>query len=261
MKKPRFLIKFFMEENFEKSKSLVNFARKKLRFLPHLQKSLYSRFHLLSFASGEFKKRQEALDEYVKNKIFCQHIKTDEKSAEHANLFGDNPNFSPKQRGYGFWLWKPFFIYKLLKTIPSNDVLCYFDSGDRFRRDPVPLLSELHKEYDIILNSKEKFITMEWTKRDTLIKMNKDFSFYHNCFQIEAGFLSIKKTDWSEKFIAEWLAKCRDFQLISDNPSEHGSEYQKFQDHRHDQAILNLLSFHPKICRSKQIDRYIIQNA
>ena len=91
--------------------------------------------------------------------------------------------------------------------------------------------------------------------------MSKDSTIIHERYQIEPGFLSIKKTAWSIKFIENWKQKCVDFQLISDDPSILGPEYPCFKEHRHDQAILNLLSFHQKICRSTEIDHYIIQNA
>ena len=61
---------------------------------------------------------------------------------EKQEFFAKYRDFAPNQRGYGFWLWKPYLINNKLQDLSNNDVLCYVDSGDIIRQDPIPLLQE-----------------------------------------------------------------------------------------------------------------------
>jgi len=247
-------------ERFDKKLSVRDLFRGLSRKICINQNQKYKRFTLITFATDQFKHKQLAFDGLVKKKIFKKHIKTNENNLSDYGFFQVNRDFSPLQRGYGFWLWKPFLIADKLKEIPNNDVLCYVDSGDLIRQDPIPLLDKLHENFDIILNLAGSWRAVEWTKRDTFIKMDKDKIRYHEQYQIEAGFISIKKTDKSTKFIDEWFKWCQDFQNISDDSCILAENYTPFRDHRHDQAILNLLSYQPYVYRSRELNNYIVQN-
>ena len=42
---------------------------------------------------------------------------------EHSNFIENNP------RGYGYWLWKPYIIFKTMLQIKEGDTILYCDSG------------------------------------------------------------------------------------------------------------------------------------
>ena len=41
------------------------------------------------------------------------------------------------EKGYGFWLWKPYIIYKHLCKLNDNDILIYSDPGGNFPINPI----------------------------------------------------------------------------------------------------------------------------
>ena len=43
-----------------------------------------------------------------------------------------------RQRGAGYWLWKPYFIAKTLREVQEGDIVFYSDAGSRFI-NPKPL--------------------------------------------------------------------------------------------------------------------------
>lgn len=46
------------------------------------------------------------------------------------------------QRGYGYWLWKPYIVKKQLEKMNDNDILIYADSGCELNVNGLPRLVE-----------------------------------------------------------------------------------------------------------------------
>ena len=44
-------------------------------------------------------------------------------------FFNQHKDFVTNSRGYGYWIWKPYIINKMLTQINDNDILVYIDSG------------------------------------------------------------------------------------------------------------------------------------
>ena len=143
------------------------------------------------------------------------------------------------KRGAGYFAWKPFIILDMLKKITENDILIYSDAGIKITHDLKPLVNKCIKE-EIMIFSNEPFFNREWTKRECFLVMNCDNGYYHDSPQVMGGFLIIRKTEFTIKFINEWLSFC----LIEDAVTDEYDPHQKlseFKEHRHDQSILSLL--------------------
>lgn len=52
---------------------------------------------------------------------------------DHRNVM------SPRVPGYGWWVWKPYFILNELLSIPEGDGLLYLDAGSVINNDPESL--------------------------------------------------------------------------------------------------------------------------
>jgi hypothetical protein len=143
-------------------------------------------------------------------------------------------------RGGGYWLWKPYFILKTLDTLNDGDVLAYCDAGACFKDTILPYIEKM-KGSIMLFTPNTFWIEEEWTKMDILLHLNveNNKSILKSC-QIESGFILLKKSDISYAFIKEWLEICKDYHLISDEPTIIPNAW-GFKENRHDQSLLSIL--------------------
>jgi hypothetical protein len=161
-----------------------------------------------------------------------------------SDFITKNQHILSQEKGAGYWIWKPYIIYKTLNRIESNDVIFYTDSGCEFISNIDYILEILEKtENGILLQELNKnYLNKNWTKRDTFFYMNLDCEPYIDMTMILGGFILLKKNKFTINFIKEWLDYCTDYRLITDSENECGlSNYTNFKSHRHDQSILSLL--------------------
>ena len=156
-----------------------------------------------------------------------------------------DPSYSQKhikilsqKRGAGYWLWKPYVILKTLEEIPENDVVLYVDSGGRIEKPVDHLINQL-ATYDILVFESD-WNNRRYVKKDLLQMMKLDNDETRNALHLQASFIVIKNTQFSRNFIKNWLSWCENEKALTDIPS--AEEYPDFFDHRHDQAILTLLT-------------------
>ena len=70
-----------------------------------------------------------------------------------------------QKRGDGFWLWKPYFVQRVMREeMEAGDVLFYADAGCEFKGSPRPYL-DLARRYGF-LGFRLSFVVKHWTKGD-----------------------------------------------------------------------------------------------
>ena len=162
---------------------------------------------------------------------------------------------SPK--GGGYWLWKVYFIDRILNKMDESDVLFYCDAGSHFIRNMTPIFDKIRNDEKGIIsfliggNHLEKY----WTKRDLFIHMGLDSSEYKNTRQINGAFMGFRKTEFSLNVIKEYLDLACNFHLISEESSINSNDLE-FKDHRHDQSIWSLLTKKYKITIHPEITQW-----
>jgi hypothetical protein len=171
------------------------------------------------------------------------------------NFYKKNVNHFNDKRGFGYWIWKSYFIKKFLDKAKDGDVFMYVDSGNEVMSDLTPL-------YDICLNDSKGVILFEntdgepngnvwtnnlWTKSDCFNLMGLKTHEYVYGRQVNASYIVFKKTEFSQKFFDCYLEVCQNYNIISDAPNVTENFNKDFIDHRHDQSILSLLSIRYKI--------------
>lgn len=62
----------------------------------------------------------------IKDNEFCKQLKNDKFNFTFNN-----------EKGCGFYLWKPYIIYKHLKNINEGDYIVYSDPGGKFPTNPI----------------------------------------------------------------------------------------------------------------------------
>ena len=87
------------------------------------------------------------------------------------------------------------------------------------------------------------FLEKQYTKRDAFVLMECDSERYSNSNQILASFSLWKKSDFTLKFVNDWLQYAQNERIITDIKNDCGfPDFDEFIDHRHDQSIFSLLS-------------------
>ncbi len=198
--------------------------------------------HLVSFGgpSEQYVKAVERLrQQAIQMNVFSSiHIYT------HRDLLSD-PAFKFKDfvqnnpRGYGYWIWKAYYIQKVLHQIPEGDLLMYLDAGCELNPYGKRRLFEL---VPIVINKKiigthSISTDITYTKRITResIPLSKELLAKN---QMQAGYLFMRKCPEIITLIYNWNKWNSCVELLDDTTS---NEYPEFIDHRHDQSIFNLL--------------------
>lgn len=156
-----------------------------------------------------------------------------------AKYFEEHKQIFSHKRGIGLWLWKPYLISKALSSINNDDWMFYCDSGTIFIRNISLLIECAEKNKQDIILTEQPLLNRQFTKRECYEIMKvKD----NNENQLLGGFILIKKTKISTRFIDEWLHHCEKEELISYKYFHPEiSEFNDFYAHREDQSILTLL--------------------
>jgi hypothetical protein len=195
--------------------------------------------YVINFADRGFAQQQHdnTMSAYKKgkaDKVIEYHPDDIDKSFIEAN-----PGvFKFMDRGYGLWIWKAYFITKTLERLSYGDYLFYCDSGSYFIND-IHILIKIMEEKAIDLMPFElPLLEFQWTKREAYDKMGiSDFS--RN--QVLAGYILLKKSQFTISFFKEWLTCMTDLQLSSPEMQTSTTNFENFITHREDQAVFSLL--------------------
>jgi hypothetical protein len=195
----------------------------------------------INFANDKFKKHQKFSAFMAKyfgkfDKVICYNPEDIDD-----DFYKHNHNILKKKRGAGYWLWKPYFIFKTLKKISYSDYLFYSDSGAFFLKRVDILINELTKYKQDIMGFELPLIEEQWTKKELFKKMECNSKKYTKSNQIMASFILIRKSNFSVKFFKEFIKYAVDEINIMDKYDKSTIQKNNFIDHRHDQSIFSLL--------------------
>lgn len=143
------------------------------------------------------------------------------------------------KRGNGYWLWKPYFIKKTLSKMREGEYLIYSDSGMCYIRKINDLILKMNEAKQDIFLTEIPLFEIQFTHPEVLKRLDGDKFKFTN--QIQANILIIKKTEFSVKFINDWLSLCQDKNFLVANNYKNINE-NLFISHREDQSILSLLA-------------------
>jgi len=161
---------------------------------------------------------------------------------QKTEFFQQNSGIFNQRRGYGYWLWKPYYILECLQKADEGDVVIYSDAAVEIVASLSPLISIAVDRQPLVAFGVGKHQNGMWTKRDCFILLNCDGETYWNGLQWNGFFQLYKKNDWTVNFVQEWLKACSDPRIITDMPNQMGQpNLPQFRDHRHDQSVFSLL--------------------
>lgn len=203
---------------------------------------------LISYATNDYLIFQRRLfDNAQSYNLFDDIILYNDSFIKNTNFYTVHKNILDCKRGAGYWLWKPFLILKTLNSLNDGDLLVYLDSQHIIIDDNlINLINNNNIDNGVFITQNMERINSlnkKYTKRDCFVLMECDSEKYWEGDQTEAGQLAFKKSKFSMSLTTEWLNFCCNENIITDLPNICGkSNFEEFQDHRHDQSILTLLS-------------------
>ena len=219
----------------------------------------------ITFADGTVYKSDRIVSEANDSRFF--------KNVKAYSPDDFDPDFKMKhldfiknnKRGYGYWIWKPYFILKSLSELQYNDFLIYADSGTFINHKAYERMRELYSllETNDIVAFNNGHNENDWNKQDTvqavLTSLNKSQEELNKSIEEQpnqycATIMMIKKTDSTMNMIKLWYSLMSNYHLIDDSPSvllNHPS----FIENRHDQSIFSLLiRFTPRVANEEEVE-------
>lgn len=190
--------------------------------------------------------------------LFDEILTYSEKQLDKAFVKKWGKYMHPYARGYGYWVWKPYFILDALNRLEDGDVLLYTDLGCFFNPEGRKRLLEY---YDIIDKSESGMLGVrsqensyngmpevlrfenEWTKGDIFdyFGVRNDRSYTHTT-QFESTVIFFKKSPKAMQFVRDWYqAYVDNYDLATDEPSK-SPNFPEFTENRHDQSIYSILA-------------------
>lgn len=169
------------------------------------------------------------------------------------DFYDSNIEIFKQPRGYGYWLWKPYFIDRELKEMKDGDYLVYSDAGVELINNINHIIDRMQDDVWLFGN---KWQHAEWCKGDALeqicpLKLKWSMWFDGNNTQIrykqcQASVIFIRCSKSAKYLVSEWLKYCQVPSLIDDSESKE-SNYPTFSEHRHDQALLTCVAIRNNI--------------
>lgn len=148
-------------------------------------------------------------------------------------------------RGFGWFIWKPFVILHALERMQPGDLLLYTDA-DTY---PIADLSVLYEQcvkdgMGALFFAAQGCTHAHWCKRDTLLVMGQDTPHARLDRQhAVARFMVFEAGSWrSKQLLIEWLAYCLNPLANTFDRSRILAEYPELHEPRCEQAILTNLA-------------------
>ena len=225
------------------------------------------RWHVLTFGGGSWEYRRSTkrlIREVEKFQLFESKFIENDKT-----LFANYPDFVTKHQkilnfrnpGFGFWIWKPFFILEYLRKIEPGDGLLYLDSGCSMNfcansKKRLTQYLDLALNFGSLLfkadneNTQNKLSEKKWSKKILTDHLSLTEAQLESS-QTLGGIIFFIANEKNIKFVSEWLSLCEHNEyefLLPDRLKIFKTKV----DHRNDQSILS--------CIYKQYNLFSIWN-
>lgn len=200
--------------------------------------------HLICYGNDNFATQKEFFRESAVASSFFDEITVfgpENIDDEFANQVGETLKQS---RGGGYWLWKPYFVKKVLDRIEDDDILIYCDSGcminanggKRFNEYIDMLVSSETGTIDFELPHKE----YEYTKKEVFDYFNSSDEVI-NSNQIMATVVLLRKCDHTSMLVNEWYKTACDNPFLFTDELIIRPQHKNFVANRYDQSVFSLI--------------------
>lgn len=200
--------------------------------------------YLISYGDNNYKDQREFFRQTAISSGFFDHIQVftpEDIDPEFAAQVQEVLKF---RKGGGYWIWKPYFLKKVLDTINEGDILIYCDAGCMINNKG----EKRFKEYiDRLNNTKTGTIDfelphkeIEYTKREVFNALDVSAEVIHSN-QLVATVILLKKCAHTIFLIDTFYNTAIHNASLFTDEKDAASQHKEFIDHRHDQSIFSIL--------------------
>ena len=216
---------------------------------------------LFAFGSSDLSISAKRLQKQAENTNYYDNIRIlnpNDFDQKMRKMFEKITN-KRKNRGYGYWFWKPLFLKKILNESKNGDIIHYVDIGCHLQNKN----SRFYEYLDLLIDkdnwllpfqyfsedssfSKEIFFPQrqeyKYSKADLLSHFNflKKKEITHSP-QYWAGSFFISNQIKSENFLNEWIDIFEKKMEFIDDTNSVIDNFDGFIENRHDQSVFSLL--------------------
>lgn len=172
---------------------------------------------------------------------FPDWILNETRWTEHLRFL--EPGNHPSRVGGGYWFWKSVLIDHHLDELDDGDFLVYSDSDllNHFNWTSRLLQSMQERSANLALYETQ-YLERQYSKRDIYEEFCDGMDpASDESLQNAGGFVVIRKTPNSTRFVSDWMKGVENVELINNSPSKRLPNAPDFKAHRHDQSVLNAL--------------------
>lgn len=203
------------------------------------------------------KKIENDLSSFFK-KVWCytpRSLKDLPGSEKFCNEWPEPLDMNPNANNVGYFDFKSFLIDQTLAKIPEGSILVYHD-GNFIKNQQYwhTDWENLNKICNDLLNSNMTDIFMQFEQSDILVKHHvknyvleafipdeNERRIVENCKLINAARIIVRNSDFSRKFIKDYMHFCLDKRLVAKTPV--GNKNPDFKWSCGDQDVLNALVY------------------
>jgi len=202
----------------------------------------------ISYASNIFKNRKITFSKQANEcGLFDSFYCYDENDIDDGfkNKIGEIWNHP---RGGGWWIWKPYLIWKELQMLNENDILVYIDSGCTLNVSTQDAINRFHEYISMTTQSSCGMLRFQLTHKEGHFSNNYLFQYYKKIFthydidkmkntmMLIGGIIILRKTKFTMDFFDIMMYILNDdAKLFTEYYSKNGEQ------HRHDQSIMSIL--------------------
>lgn len=203
---------------------------------------------LLSFADSHMSATLQRIGHEAEASGFFSEVRLRTEHDFDEDYWNRNKDwYCHNKRGFGYWLWKPYLIYKELRSLSNNDILVYLDAGCSINKQGEVRFKEYvslaqNADLGIVAFSIPGLIS-QYCKGDLL----DYFGFYDNTEILKksmcmCGLLIIRKCQQSLDFINRWFLISHEHRYLVDDSVSCKPDSPNFVENRHDQSLFALLA-------------------
>tara|TARA_B100000282_G_scaffold296555_1_gene278895 strand:- start:4480 stop:5193 length:714 start_codon:yes stop_codon:yes gene_type:complete len=216
----------------------------------------------LNYGDQKFKLSRDRLNLEAQNLNYFDKTITETEDIRNDQEIIDslkNPNFEKvfnSKRGGGYWMWKPYIIYKRLQLLNDDDILVYIDSGLSIPNTKYTI-NKLNEYINVVRNSetgvlafRNPNIESKWTKGDVFKHFNcLNNEDIYNTRQFSAGRLHvIRKCEYSLNIYKLWWNTAKNYSHLFDDSVSITPNFKNFIENRHDASCWSL------ICKTNKVE-------
>jgi hypothetical protein len=198
--------------------------------------------YFTTFSTPDFKVYQNELIESARKFGIRNFFTHNSKQLRKTSFYKSHHEIFSHDRGFGYWIWKPYYILEALNRVNEGDIIFYADSGCLLIENPNVLIEICKKnESGIVAFDAWPLTNQQWCKRDAFVIMNCDSEEFWFAKHVIATTMLIRKSSFTVSFVTEWLKYCCNIHALTEIENKYGINKEGFVKHMGDQPIFSLL--------------------